>query len=314
VREAEKLVQAGVRELTLVGQDTTSYGEDLGMRDGLATLLGQLARITDLVWLRFLYVYPNRVSDALIETVAHEPKICKYFDIPLQHSSAPVLKRMRRGSHGGQFLKMLERIRLAIPEVTLRTTMIVGFPGETEGDFAALLEFVEAAQFDRLGVFLYSNEESSSACQLPDQVTAAVARKRQRRLMAAQRRISRRRLRQEVGKRFPVLVEGRSEETDLLFRGRLESQAPEIDGEILINDFEGAEPRPGEFRWATIMDSSDYDLVATLGAEHFARPAPARSTRPAPDLVQIRPSVAAIPQARDRLGVERSEPVDNMPA
>ena len=291
-REAEKLVHAGVRELTLIGQDTTSYGEDLGMRDGLAKLLRQMAQIPDLVWLRFLYVYPNRISDELIETVASESKICKYFDIPLQHASAVVLKRMRRGSHGRQFLKMLERIRLVIPGVTLRTTMIVGFPGETAADFAALLEFVEAAQFNHLGVFLYSNEETSGACQLPDRVPAAVARKRQRRLMAAQRRISRGRLRREVGRRFPVLVEGRSEETDLLFRGRLESQAPEIDGHILINDFAGAEPRAGEFRWATITDSSDYDLVATLGSEHFVRPAPGCPTHPAPSLVHIRPQVS----------------------
>jgi ribosomal protein S12 methylthiotransferase len=288
VREAENLARAGVRELTLVGQDTTSYGEDLGMRHGLATLLRQLAQIPDLVWLRFLYVYPNRVSDELIETVASEPKICKYFDIPLQHASAPVLKRMRRGSHAGQFLKMLEKIRLAVPEATLRTTMIVGFPGETEADFAALLEFVEAAQFNHLGVFLYSNEETSDAHQLPDQVPAAVARKRQRRLMTAQRRISRRGLRRKVGETLPVLVEGRSEETDLLFRGRLESQAPEIDGHILINDFAGPEPRPGEFRWATVTDSSDYDLVARLEAQHFVGPDAVRPADLAPPrLVQI---------------------------
>jgi ribosomal protein S12 methylthiotransferase len=276
VREAENLVQAGARELTLVGQDTTSYGEDLGLRDGLAALLRSLARIPDLVWLRFLYVYPNRVSEALIEAVASEPKVCKYFDIPLQHASAPVLKRMRRGSHGGVFLKMLERIRIAVPEVTLRTTMIVGFPGETEADFEALLKFVETAQFDYLGVFLYSNEETSGAYRLPDQVPAGVARTRQRRLMSAQRRISRRRLRQRVGKSFPALVEGRSEETDLLFRGRLESQAPEIDGQILINDFAGPEPCAGEFRWATVTDSSDYDLVARLEAEYLAEPAAGR--------------------------------------
>ena len=288
VREAENLAKTGVRELTLVGQDTTSYGDDLGLRDGLATLLRQLAQAPDLVWLRFLYLYPNRVSDALIETVASVPKICKYFDIPLQHTSAPVLKRMRRGSHGGRFLKMLEKIRLAIPEATLRTTMIVGFPGETEADFAALLEFVEAAQFDHLGVFLYSNEETSGAHELPDQVPAAVAQKRQRRLMTAQRRISRRKLRQKVGKLFPVLVEGRPEETDLLFRGRLESQAPEIDGHILINDFVGAEPRPGEFRWARVTDSSDYDLVARLEAQQFMEPAAVRPTDLLPPrLVQI---------------------------
>ncbi len=291
VREAENLVEGGVRELTLVGQDTTSYGEDLGLRDGLAALLRELSRIPDLVWLRFLYVYPNRVSDGLIEAVASEPRVCKYFDVPLQHASAPVLKLMRRGSRGSQFLRMLERIRAAIPAVTLRTTMIVGFPGETEADFEALLRFVEEAQFDHLGVFLYSNEETCGAYRLPRQVPASVARKRQRRLMAAQRRISRRKLREKVGKSFPVLVEGRSEETDLLFRGRLESQAPEIDGRILINDFAGSEPRTGEFRWATVSQAFDYDLVARLEAEYFVEPAVARAARPelASRLVQVQP-------------------------
>jgi len=272
VREAENFVRQGVRELTLIGQDTTSYGEDFGRRDGLPALLRKLARIPGLVWLRFLYAYPNRVNDELIECVATLPVTCKYFDIPLQHASRTVLRSMRRGSNGSRFLKMIEKIRAAIPGVTLRTTMIVGFPGESDEDFNVLTEFVEAAEFDHLGVFLYSNEETCAAHGLRDQVPTRVARQRRRQLMALQKTISRRRLRDKVGKRFPLLVEGRSEETDLLFRGRLESLAPEIDGQVLINDFVGPVPQAGDFRWALITEASDYDLVARLEAERFAEP------------------------------------------
>jgi ribosomal protein S12 methylthiotransferase len=269
VREAENLARKGVVELTIVGQDTTSYGEDLGLRDGLASLLRELGKIPELVWLRFLYCYPNRLTDALIAAVAETAKVAKYIDVPLQHASAPVLKLMRRGSSGEHFLRLIERIRAAIPGVTLRTSLIVGFPGETEADFQRLLSFVEAAQFDHLGVFLYSNEETSSSYALPGRVPAAVAGRRKQKLMALQRKISRRKLRERVGRSFPVLVEGRSEETELLFQGRLESQAPGIDGRVLINDFEGCEPRPGEFRWATITAAGDYDLVSRLEARNF---------------------------------------------
>jgi ribosomal protein S12 methylthiotransferase len=294
VREAENLARTGVGELTIVGQDTTSYGEDLGLRDGLASLLRELGKIPELVWVRFLYCYPNRLNDALIAAVAETAKVAKYIDLPLQHASAPVLKLMRRGSSGEHFLRLMERIRAAIPEVTLRTSFIVGFPGETEEDFQVLLDFVEAAQFDHLGVFLYSNEETCSSYALPGQVPSAVAGRRKRRLMALQRRISRGKLRQRVGRSFPVLVEGRSEETDLLFRGRLESQAPGIDGQVLINDFEGAEPRPGEFRWATITAAGDYDLVSRLQARNFAERTVPNSTPPVgSQLVRIQP--AAIP-------------------
>ena len=275
VREAENLVAQGVRELTLIGQDTTSYGHDLGMRDGLATLIRELGRIQGLVWLRFLYCYPNQLTDSLVAAVAETPTAAKYFDIPLQHASRPVLKAMRRGSNGAQFLKMLEKIRRVMPEAALRTSMIVGFPGETEDDFRALTDFVTAAEFDHLGVFLYSNEETSGSFGLANQVPARTARRRQRQLLALQRKISRRKLRRQVGRSYPVLVEGRSEETDLLFRGRLESQAPEIDGRVLINDFAGPEPRAGEFRWATITAASDYDLVARLEARWFAEVAAA---------------------------------------
>jgi len=290
VREAEQLAARGVREITLVGQDTTSYGEDLGLRDGLPLLLRELGKIPELVWVRFLYCYPNRVTEALIEAVAETPKVAKYFDIPLQHASAPMLKAMRRGSSGKHFLKMLEKIRSAIPETALRTSLIVGFPGETEEDFQALMDFVIEAEFDHLGVFLYSNEETCGSYGHPQQVSAAVAKRRRKRLMAAQRKISRRRLRQKVGKVLPVLVEGTSEETDWLFRGRLEFQAPGIDGQVYINDFTGEEPRPGQFRQATITESGDYDLVARLEEEAFAGPeAAVASATQRRDLIQIQP-------------------------
>jgi ribosomal protein S12 methylthiotransferase len=293
VREAENLALQGVRELVLVGQDTTSYGEDLGLRDGLPLLLEELARIPELVWVRFLYCYPNRVTDRLIEAVARSPKIARYFDIPLQHASAPVLKAMRRGSGAAHFLRLLERIRAAIPDVSLRTTMIVGFPGETDDDFQALEDFVEAARFDHLGVFTYSNEESSAAFSLTGQVPGRIAEKRRRRILQIQRRISRRKLREKVGERLPVVVEGRAEETDLLFAGRLESQAPEIDGRVLINDFKGSEPAPGEFRWARITSAGDYDLVAWLEAERYAESVHRPRFDSASRLVQIGSSASA---------------------
>ncbi|HET9179890.1 MAG TPA: 30S ribosomal protein S12 methylthiotransferase RimO [Terriglobia bacterium] len=290
VREAEQLAEQGVREVTLVGQDTTSYGEDLEIRDGLPKLLRELGRIPELVWVRFLYCYPNRVTEALIEAVAETPKVTKYFDIPLQHASRKVLKEMRRGSSGKHFLKMLEKIRSAVPQAALRTSLIVGFPGETEEDFQDVLGFVTEAEFDHLGVFLYSNEETCGSYRHPQQVPAAVARRRRNKLMAVQRRISRRKLRENVGKVLPVLVEGTAEETDWLFRGRLETQAPGIDGQVYINDYAGPEPMAGQFRWATVTQSGDYDLVARLEQTIFSSSeGAAAGTSTRRDLVQIGP-------------------------
>jgi len=295
IREAENLARQGVRELTIVGQDTTSYGEDLGLRDGLPALLRELGKIQDLVWVRFLYCYPNRVTDSLIAAVAETPKVAKYFDIPLQHASANVLKLMKRGSNGQQFLRMIEKIRAAIPGVALRTSFIVGFPGETGDDFKALLDFVAAAEFDHLGVFLYSNEETSRSFESPNQVPAPIARRRQKQIMALQRKISRRNLQGMVGKLLPVLVEGPSEETELLYQGRTARQAPGIDGCILINDFDGPEPQRGDFRWATVTEVGDYDLVARLEAEFFAeRVSPPNLLPAGAALVQIQPA-AAVP-------------------
>ncbi len=287
VHEAENLARTGVREITLIGQDTTSYGEDLGVPDGLATLLKALAKIPDLVWVRSLYCYPNRLTEALVKAVADTPKVCKYFDIPLQHASRAILKLMRRGSNGDQFLRMLERVRCTVAGVALRTSFIVGFPGETEDDFKALLDFVAAAEFDHLGVFLYSNEETSAAFHLANPVAPSVALRRQRELLELQRKISRRKLRKNIGERRVVLVEGRSKETELLFSGRLESQAPEIDGRVLVNEFEGPEPRAGEFRWARIVAASDYDLVARLEAQVLVEGARTAADREA--LVEIGP-------------------------
>ncbi len=297
VREAENLARRGVRELTLIGQDTTSYGEDLGLRDGLGMLLRELAKIPDLVWIRFLYCYPNRVTQQLIETVAATPKIAKYFDIPLQHASRATLKAMKRGASGTQFLEMIRNIRAAIPGAALRTSLIVGFPGETEDDFKILLDFIEAVEFDHLGVFLYSNEETCASHALDGQVPAERARRRREKLMAAQRRISARKLRRKIGQTLPLLVEGPSEETEMLWRGRLESQAPGIDGQIYINDFEGEEPQAGEFRLATITESADYDCVARLRGRPPAAPEPQKSAELLPRLVQIEPREAVAAHA-----------------
>ena len=274
VAEASRLFQGGVREITLVGQDTTSFGEDYGLRDGLAFLLERLAGLEKAGWVRVLYLYPNRVTQKLLDTLAAHQALCKYLDIPLQHASAPVLRRMKRGGSAEIFLRLIERIRRTIPGAALRTTVITGFPGETERDFQALCDFVEAAQFDHLGVFCYSDEENSQSYHLDGKVDARDALQRRRRLMGLQRRISRARRRKLAGEVLPILVEGPSPETDLLWEGRLAGQAAEIDGKTYLNDFEGAPPRPGTFGQVRITEFRDYDLVGTLlaGASEPAAP------------------------------------------
>ncbi len=277
VAEAERLVAAGVREINLVGQDTTCYGEDLGIRDGLALLLERLARIETPreTWIRFLYAYPNKVTGKLLETMAAWPSLAKYIDIPLQHASAAILKRMKRGANGDVFLKLIERIRRTVPGVAIRTSMIVGFPGETAADFEELCQFVQAAQFDRLGVFSYSDEETSASYRLDGKVDGRTIYNRKRRLMAIQRKISRARNRALAGREISVLVEGRSPETDLLWQGRAMTQAPEIDGVCLINDVEGRAPKQGEIRRMRVSEAHDYDLVGTLLEATERAPVPA---------------------------------------
>jgi ribosomal protein S12 methylthiotransferase len=268
VAEAEQLVAQGVRELTLIGQDTTCYGEDLGMKDGLAQLLDSLARIPDLKWLRFLYAYPNKVTGRLLETIARHDVICKYLDMPLQHAATPVLKRMRRGGNADIFLKTIERVRATVPDVAIRSTFITGFPGETEADFALLSDFVRAARLDWLGVFNYSDEEGSGAFGLDDKVPSRTIEARRRSLMRLQQTISRKSRAAEVGRHFDLLVEGPSEETPLLWEGRTQHHAPEIDGKVYINDFGPFDQLdPGRFYRCEITESQDYDLVGRIIAE-----------------------------------------------
>ncbi len=268
INEATRMFASGVREINLIGQDTTCYGEDLGMKDGLADLLAGLANIeTDFPkWIRCLYAYPNRVTQKLLDTIATHEALVKYIDMPLQHASAPVLKRMKRGANADIFLNLLARIRRTIPGVALRTSMIVGFPGETDADFEQLCQFIEAAEFDRLGVFSYSDEEASGSYLLDGKVDKRTIHARKRKLMALQRRISKRRNRALVGQEFQVLVEGPSKETELLWEARLATQAPDIDGVCYINDFGPSEiaPRPGEMRTFRVTESHDYDLVGEL--------------------------------------------------
>ncbi len=265
IAEAARLAAQGVREITLIGQDTTCYGEDLGLKDGLALLLERLAQIEDLRWVRFLYAYPNKITGRLLETIAAHEKICSYIDVPLQHASAGVLKRMKRGAGAEIFLKSIEKMRRSIPNLTLRTSFIVGFPGETEQDFARLCDFVKAAQFDWLGVFSYSDEEGSAAYHLEEKVPRRQIEARHRKLMQIQRQISKKNKRKLVGRQLDVLALGPSEETDLLWEGRTEMHAPEIDGKLFINDFGAHEElKPGEFYRCEITEAHDYDLVARV--------------------------------------------------
>jgi ribosomal protein S12 methylthiotransferase len=265
VAEAERLAQMGVREITLIGQDTTCYGEDFGLKDGLALLLEKLAQIEDLRWIRFLYAYPNKITAKLLETIGSHDKICSYMDVPLQHASAPVLKLMKRGGAADLFLRSITKMRRAIPGLTLRTSFIVGFPGETEKDFEDLCEFVREAQFDWMGTFAYSDQEGADAYGLDKKLSVHEIDQRRKHLMGIQRRISRKKKKALVGHEFDLLLEGTSEETDLLMEGRTAMHAPEIDGKVFVNDFpEDREPRTGEFYRCQITEAHDYDLIARI--------------------------------------------------
>ena len=294
VAEAARFFAQGVREINLIGQDTTSYGEDLGIKNGLARLLERLAAIEtpQEKWIRFLYAYPNRVTQELLDTLAAHSALVKYIDMPLQHASSAVLKRMKRGASGDIFLKLLERIRATIPGVIIRTSMIVGFPGETQADFDELCQFVEAAKFDRLGVFSYSDEDTSQSYHLDGKVGGRTIYHRKRRIMSIQRKISRARNRELVGRVVTVLVEGPSKESDLLWEARMPGQAPEIDGVCYISDPGEVAPRAGQFRKMRITEAHDYDVVGEL------IDTPPAETEPVPTLLRVLPSTphqAALP-------------------
>lgn len=291
IAEATRLFSQGVREINLIGQDTTCYGEDLGLKDGLASLLARLAQIETAheKWVRFLYCYPNRVTQKLLDTIAEHAALVKYIDMPLQHASGAVLKRMKRGANADIFLKLLERIRRTIPGVAIRTSMIVGFPGETDADFEELCQFVQAAQFDRLGVFSYSDEDTSASYKLDAKVGARTIYNRKRRLMSLQRKISKARNRMLIGQELPVLVEGPTAESELVWQARLSTQAPEIDGVCYISDPGEAPLRAGQIRRMRITEAHDYDLTGELidspPEEHFP-PVPQGS-----QFIQIQPAL-----------------------
>ena len=265
VAEAERLARGGVREITLIGQDTTCYGEDFGLKDGLPLLLERLAGIEELRWVRFLYAYPNKINARLLDAIASSEKICSYMDVPLQHASPSVLRRMQRGAGADIFLRSIARMRRAVPGLALRTSFIVGFPGESEREFDELCDFVRAAEFDWMGVFGYSDEEGSAAHALENKVAPREIERRRRTLMEMQRKISRRKRKALVGRQFDLLLEGASEESDLLWEGRMEMHAPEIDGKVFVNDFgPHSAVKPGEFYRCEITQAHDYDLVARL--------------------------------------------------
>jgi len=276
MREAENLAKAGAREITLIGQDTTSYGEDFGLRDGLAQLLAKLAQTDHLLWVRFLYAYPNRVTQKLLDTIAAHPRVAQYMDMPLQHASRNVLARMKRGSNGDAFLKLLERIRTTIPGVSLRTSFIVGFPGETAADFEELCDFVKAAKLDWMGVFEYSDVDNAGSYALDEKVDAETIRERRKRLMAIQKKISRENLRAKYlgpksrtskDRRFTALVEGPSKDNPLVWEARLEGMAPEIDGKLYLTDIElpgGEVAEAGDVARVEITKTDAYDLIGRV--------------------------------------------------
>jgi ribosomal protein S12 methylthiotransferase len=265
IAEAERLAQSGVREITLIGQDTTCYGEDLGLKDGLAVLLEKLAGVEGLQWIRFLYAYPNKITGRLLETIAAHDNICSYIDVPLQHASATVLKRMKRGGGTDLFLRSIERMRHVIPGVTLRTSFIVGFPGETETEFEELCAFVKEAAFDWMGAFGYSDQEGAGAFDQEKKISGREIESRRKSLMSIQKKISRAKKKSLIGREFDLLLEGASTESDLLLEGRTSMHAPEIDGKVFVNDYpEGNEPKEGEFYRCRITAAHDYDLVAEI--------------------------------------------------
>ena len=287
IREAENLAAAGTREVTLIGQDTTSYGEDLGLRDGLAQLLEKLAGVEDLLWVRFLYAYPNRVTQKMLDTIAAHPRLAKYIDMPLQHASRNVLARMKRGSSGEAFLRLLERMRKTVPGVAVRTSFIVGFPGENNSDFQELSDFVVEARFDWMGVFEYSDVDNAASHPFDGKVDPEATAERRTRLMALQRKISREKLRALKGRVETALVDGPSKENPLVWEARLESMAPEIDGKLYLTDIELPDGRiaaPGDVVAVEISKTDAYDLIGRV-----------TEIRPRPSLGELSPRPVPAP-------------------
>src|SRR5215510_5144027 len=265
IAEAQQLAEEGVKELILVAQDSSRYGEDLGKQDALAHLMRQLARTDGIEWVRLMYTYPTHISEAFLDVLAEEPKAVKYLDMPLQHASQKVLKLMKRGGNRKSLERLIERVRTRVPGIAVRTTFISGFPGETEDDFEEMFAFIKSVEFDRVGVFTYSDEEGTPAFDLTDKVTHRIATRRRNALMKEQAKISRRKNKARVGDVVPVLFEGESKESELLWQGRMETQAPDIDGCVLINDVpEDLLPIAGELVNVEITEAHEYDLVGRI--------------------------------------------------
>ena len=265
VAEAHQLAEEGVKELILVAQDSSRYGEDLGKPDALAHLLRELSHTDGIEWVRVMYTYPTHISDGFLDVLAEEPKAVKYLDMPLQHASQNVLKLMKRGGNRGSLERLIERVRRRVPGIGVRTTFITGFPGETEEDFDELMTFIKNVEFDRVGVFTYSDEEGTPAFDLPEKVDPKIAKRRRDRLMTEQSKIAKRKHNALIGNTCRVMFEGESNETDLLWQGRMETQAPDIDGCVLINDApEGFVPTPGQMVNVLIEEAQEYDLVGRI--------------------------------------------------
>ena len=265
VAEAQQLAEEGVKELILVAQDSSRYGEDLGKHDALARLIRELAKTDGIEWVRVMYTYPTHISDSFLDAIAEEPKAVKYLDMPLQHASQNVLRLMKRGGNRKSLERLIERVRKRVPGIAVRTTFITGFPGESEDDFAELMTFVKNVEFDRVGVFTYSDEEGTPAFELPNKVPHRVAANRRTSLMKEQSRISKRNNKRRVGEMVRVLFEGESKESELLWQGRMETQAPDIDGCVIINDVrDGVVPTDGEFVSVEITAAHEYDLIGRI--------------------------------------------------
>jgi len=265
IAEAHQLAEEGVKELVLVAQDSSRYGEDLGKQDALAHLLRELSHTDGIEWVRVMYTYPTHISDTFLDVLAEEPKAVKYLDMPLQHASQNVLKSMIRGGNRASLERLIERVRHRVPGLAVRTTFITGFPGETEKDFKELIAFVRNVEFDRVGVFTYSDEEGTPAHDLPNKVEPRIAKRRRDQLMKEQAKISRQKNKARIGETIRVLFEGESNETELLWQGRTEAQAPDIDGCVLINDAPaGFVPEPGQFVNVLIEEAHEHDLIGRI--------------------------------------------------
>jgi ribosomal protein S12 methylthiotransferase len=282
VREVEQLVAQGVLEVNLVSQDTIAYGRDLGDGSNLADAVRRIADVPGLRWVRVFYLYPEKMTDDLIELIGTHPKVVPYIDMPLQHAADGMLRRMKRGHGGARLRELVLRLRARIPGLFFRTAFIVGHPGETDEEFEELCEFVRFAEFDRVGVFQYSDEASAHSSTLPDKVPQKTIAARAKKLMSIQRRISKKKNRALVGQELDVLVEGVSEDSELVMMGRHAGQAPEIDGCVYLS---GGTALPGEFRRVRITQASDYDLVGELHEDSTGEELP-----PAPIAISHRAS------------------------